>query len=196
MHQDETTISLGDMLERERIRHNLARYSRGMDRQDADLIKASYWPEGWDDHGVFIGTGAEFGEWLKPVWPTMKMDHLLGQSYIELQGNFANVETYFLAYHRAGAEPTQDMFLGGRYVDRLEKRGEQWKFIQRVAVYDWYRKTGESHSWKDPWWDGMDLQGRCIGKQAEDYSWELFANVPIRRSERLQSHNSVTKPAT
>ena len=60
---------------------------------------------------------------MMPVWPTMKMDHLLGQSYIELHGNFANCESYFLAYHRAGEEPTQDMFLGGRYVDRLEKRG-------------------------------------------------------------------------
>ena len=193
MRQENVTITLEDMLERERIRHNLARYSRGMDRQDAELLESTYWPEGWDDHGLFIGSGKGFAEWMKPVWPTMKMDHLLGQSYIELHGNFANCETYFLAYHRAGEEPTQDMFLGGRYVDRLEKRGEEWRFINRVAVYDWYRKSGESNPWQDTWWDNMNLDGRNMGKQAEDFSWELFANGALERGEILDVHNSVNK---
>lgn len=194
MSQDHVTVSLEDMLERERIRHNLARYSRGMDRQDAKLLASTYWPDAWDDHGLFIGSGAEFAEWMKPVWLAMKMDHLLGQSYIELHGNFANAESYFLAYHRAGEEPTQDMFLGGRYVDRLEKRGDEWRFINRVAVYDWYRKAGLSDSWQDPWWTGMNLDGRNIGRQSMDFSWELFANGLLERGEVLQYHNTITKP--
>ena len=194
MRQPNVTITLEDMLERERIRHNLARYSRGMDRQDADLLASAYWPEGWDDHGVFVGLGVEFAEWMKPVWPNMKMDHLLGQSYIELQGKFANCETYFLAYHRAGKEPTEDMFLGGRYVDRLEKRGDEWRFFHRAAVYDWYRKAGHSQPWTDAWWTGMDLQGSSMGEQKDDYSWEVFANGPLKRRERLLSHGAVTKP--
>jgi hypothetical protein len=43
------------------------------------------------------------------------------------------------------------MLLGGGYVDRLEKRGDEWWFIHRVAVYDWYRKSGASQPWTDAW---------------------------------------------
>ena len=196
MRQENITITLDDMLQRERIRHNSARYVRGMDRQDADLIKSTYWPEGWDDHGLFIGSGDGFAEWMRPVWPTMRMDHHLGQSYIELHGNIANAETYFVAYHRTGKEDeqTQDMFLGGRYLDRLERRGDDWKFINRFAIYDWYRKLGDSDSWRDPWWANMDLESRTMGKQDKDFSWEVFANGPLEMGEVLDKHNAVTKP--
>jgi hypothetical protein len=67
-----------DLLDREKIRHNLTLYSRGMDRQDSEILASAYWPDGWDNHSIFVGLGADFAEWMKPVWPTMKMDHLLG----------------------------------------------------------------------------------------------------------------------
>jgi hypothetical protein len=86
------------------------------------------------------------------------------------------------------------MFLGSRYVDRLEKRGEEWKFINRAAVYDWYRKAGHGQPWTDAWWTGMDLNGISLGKQADDYSWKVFANGPLPAEKSLQSHNAVVKP--
>lgn len=182
MRQEETDITVEELLDREKIRHNMARYSRGMDRQDADLIASTYWPEGWDDHGVVEDTGRGFADSMLPMWPTLRMGHMLGQSCIEIHGHLANCETYFFAYHRMGeGEATRDVYLGGRYNDRLEKRGDRWKFIHRVAVYDWCRDAGPSVPWNDLIFPFSAMPVRSYGATADDYSWDLFANAPSRK---------------
>jgi hypothetical protein len=183
MRQKDVTITVEELLDREKIRHVLARYSRGMDRQEADLIASTYWPEGWDDHGMFEGTGREFADSMKPLWPTLKMDHMLGQSLIEIDGPNANVETYFFAYHRIGeGERTKDVYLGGRYADRFEKRGDEWRFLHRVAVYDWCRDSGASAPWDDVVFPFESMAARSYGSQVDDYSWDLFANAPLMKA--------------
>ncbi|WP_066969025.1 nuclear transport factor 2 family protein [Rhizorhabdus dicambivorans] len=182
MRHEEIDIAVEELLDREKIRHNLARYSRGMDRQDADLIASTYWPEGWDDHGMIAADGRAWADGMKPMWPTLKMGHMLGQSCIEIHGNFANCETYFFAYHRMGeGTATRDVHLGGRYADRLEKREGKWKFIHRVAIYDWSRSAGPSEPWDDVLFPFSAMPSRSYGAQADDYSWELFANEPSKK---------------
>jgi hypothetical protein len=194
MRQEDITITVDELLDREKIRHNLARYSRGMDRQDADLIASTYWPDGWDDHGMVEGTGRFFADSMKPMWPTLKMGHMLGQSYIDINGNIANVETYFFAYHRMGeGESTRDVFLGGRYADRLEKRSNEWRFLHRVAVYDWCQDAGSSVPWNDAIFPFADMAARSYGGQANDYSWDLFANAPLKTA--AESPKRVRQPA-
>ncbi|MBB6125356.1 nuclear transport factor 2 family protein [Sphingobium subterraneum] len=182
MRHEDITITMEELLDREKIRHNLARYSRGMDRQDADLIASTYWPDGWDDHGMIEASGRGFADSMKPMWPTLKMGHMLGQSCMEIDGNLANVETYFLAWHRMGEEPDlKDVFLGGRYEDRLEKRGEVWKFIHRVAVYDWATNPADSPPWDDSVFPFAAMPSRAYGETQDDYSWELFSKAPSRK---------------
>lgn len=187
MRQADVEITVDELLDREKIRHNLARYSRGMDRQDVELLSSTYWPEGWDDHGMIEATGRDFAYSMTKMWPTLKMGHMLGQVYIELHGTLANVESYFFAYHRIGeVGNTKDIHLGGRYNDRLEKRGSSWKFIHRVAVYDWWRDAGRSEPWDGKWQNDEgwveNLPSRSYGATENDYSWELFANTPIRKA--------------
>jgi hypothetical protein len=194
MRQKHVNISLDEIVDREKIRHNLALYCRGMDRQDKDLLGSTYWPDGWDDHGLFEGSGIDFGEFMIPVWPKMKMQHLLGQSCIEVHGNFANAETYFFAYHRLGeAGATKDVLLGGRYNDRLEKRGDVWKILHRVVALDWWQDSGASAPWDGWFWNGRTMPERTYGSTDKDYSWDLFANVPFRKSLETGSR---TRPNT
>ena len=47
---------------REAIREVAFRYSRGVDRLDADVMRSAYWPDAVDDHGRFVGNGWEFVE--------------------------------------------------------------------------------------------------------------------------------------
>jgi hypothetical protein len=196
MRQENIDITMEDMLDREKIRHNLARYSRGMDRQDPELLASTYWPEGWDDHGMIDTTGSEFAYGMKTMWPTLKMDHMLGQSYIELHGSFANAETYFFAYHRMGEHgQTRDVYLGGRYNDRLEKRNGVWKFIHRVAVYDWCRDAGPSFPWNDVVFPFKDMARRSYGATETDYSWELFANQPSKKASEARLDAAGPPPA-
>lgn len=63
---------------------------------------------------------------------------------ITLAGHEAGVETYFLALQRdRDAEGVaREVFLAGRYVDRFEKRGDEWRIAARTVVYDWMRALG------------------------------------------------------
>jgi hypothetical protein len=79
------------LLDREAIREAMARYCRGVDRLDADLIKSAYHPDAFDDHGPFKGLRDEFVAWVVPFLRreyVVTSHHLTTQS-IEVQGDVA-----------------------------------------------------------------------------------------------------------
>src|ERR1700722_7833496 len=119
------TKRLESLLEREQIRDCIARLARGEDRRDADLISASYWPDSTTDYGVFVGTFDQYLAWVVPGSPAIPVtQHQLAQSLIQLDGNVARAEAHVTSYHRVnmGTEE-RDTVIGGRYLDRFEKRG-------------------------------------------------------------------------
>jgi SnoaL-like domain len=131
---------LMDHLERDDIRHVVVRYARGADRLDEGLTRGAYWPDGYDNHGLFRGNAQEFVTWARQLGAANAgMQHTLGQSLIELLGDRARCETYFLFCSSASREtPTDDLaMLGGRYVDILDKRDGIWKIAHRDVVIDW-----------------------------------------------------------
>ena len=71
-----------------------------------------------------------------------------GQSYTELDGDTAKVETHVVSYHRVnmGTEE-RDTCIGGRYLDVMEKRGGEWRIAERTMLYDWYQDWGVSIDW-------------------------------------------------
>jgi hypothetical protein len=166
-------LTLDDLLDREAIRQALARYARGMDRQNLELVLEAYWPDARDAHGPIEGSPQEFAEFAQASWPTLRMEHTMGQSYIELAGNFANVETYFIAHHHLTAEHVEYEYLvGGRYNDRFEKRDGAWKVLNRVVVYDWRKRWNRGEADAN---QHRSLPARNRGATAEDYTWELFS---------------------
>ena len=50
----------------------------------------------------------------------------------------------FFAVGRLKAGPEKD--LAARYLDRFEKRGEEWRIIHRTLVVDYSRQTGSSET--------------------------------------------------
>jgi hypothetical protein len=58
---------------------------------------------------------------------------------IKVEGDVAGAETYFIAVARGARDDGTQLCnqLGGRFVDRLERRGGQWKIKHRVVVRDW-----------------------------------------------------------
>ena len=93
----------------------LARYCRGIDRLDTELIASVYHEDAYDDHGTFKGSGKEFARQviggLSRYERTM---HFLGTSLIEVEGNLAHGETYCVAYHRSRpVEGKQEDFVAG-----------------------------------------------------------------------------------
>lgn len=173
---DAMTEELKGFLDRERIRDCLARLARGEDRRDARLIGSSYWPDGACDYGVFKGSFDEYLAWVVPGAPAItNSQHVLGQSVIELNGDRACVETLVISYHRVdmGAEE-RDTVIGGRYLDRMEKRGGEWRIAHRTMLYDWYQDWGRSIDWSQGLM-GQPLSAEHFSGRAHgDYSGIFF----------------------
>ncbi len=72
-----------------------------------------------------------------------RTNHFLGNVLIDvdLDAGTARAETYCVAYHRFTDDEGQltDMTAGLRYVDAFERRGEEWRILERVVAYDWRR---------------------------------------------------------
>lgn len=167
---------LTSVIDRETIRDCLARVARGEDRRDAELLRSAYWPDATDDHGIFLGTFKEYLDWVVPGAPAVLVTlHTLGQSLIALRGNSAMVETHVTAYHRIdmGSEE-RDIVIGGRYLDRMEKRNREWRIAKRTMLYDWLQDTGTSVNWSQGLLGMPFLTKHSLGSATGDYSVQLF----------------------
>ncbi|MCK9900912.1 nuclear transport factor 2 family protein [Frankia sp. Cpl3] len=164
------------VVDRARILDCVARVARGEDRRDADLISSAYWPEATDDHGIFIGGLKEYLEWVVPGADAITVTlHTLGQSLIEVSGDEATAETHVTAYHRINlGEQENDIVIGGRYLDRLERRDGQWRIAHRTMLYDWLRDFGTSVDWSQGVLGMPFLGDHYVGRAHGDHSVTAF----------------------
>lgn len=127
----------------EEIRQVMYAYARGVDRADQDLIAPTFHDDAYDDHGNFKGDKASTLAALKKssqVASTTASFHHIGNILIDLHGDTAQVESYFLAVQRrenSGKAFTRTR--AGRYLDQFRKRDGHWRVIHRQVVDDWSR---------------------------------------------------------
>ncbi|TYC94354.1 nuclear transport factor 2 family protein [Novosphingobium sp. BW1] len=146
---------LGVVIDRANIRHCIERLARGEDRRNAELIRPCWWPEAIYDYGVQNGNFDEYLAWVVPGADAIaNTQHVLGQSYIELNGDTAKVETHVVSYHRVdyGGGDVHDTCIGGRYLDVMARRAgadgnAEWRIASRVMLYDWFQDWGASADW-------------------------------------------------
>ena len=165
---DTADLLLREMVDTHRIRNVLLRYARGLDRGDWDLVRSCFTADATDDHGDFQGgienliQGAR--ALLEPFWGVM---HLLGQIYVQVDGDEAASETYVVSFHRRhGAAGDEDTVTGLRYLDRLVREGDDWKIARRVTVQEWNTAISANE-----WIDGSSfVSGR---RDSTDPSYSL-----------------------
>lgn len=122
------------------IEQVLRQYCRGVDRGDVELIKDVYWEDAYDDHGTFKGSGWDFAELVVEAINSRMLAtmHNMHQVNIRFDGDKAYVESYLTAHHRRVEDGATVLdFFGGRYCDRFEKRGGEWRIAHRVVVNEW-----------------------------------------------------------
>ena len=167
------TKILEELADREAIRECLYRYARGVDRLDADMIRSAYWPDAIDTHLEFKGTVDQFIDWAFPIMQTMDQTmHMIGNVLITIRGAEADVESYFYGYHRITLEGVkQDVIGAGRYVDRFQRRGDEWRVAERLVLTDWFRHYPDSADWS------QGLLGQRVdlgGRKPDDPSYHLL----------------------
>jgi len=125
------------LTDREAIAETLARYCRGIDRIDGDLIASAFHPDAIDEHSYIRLKGSEVGPYMVERMRTRFKStlHCLLQSLVEIDGEQAHGETYYVAWlvsEEAGADVLDEA--AGRYVDRFEKRKGEWRIAHRVVL--------------------------------------------------------------
>ena len=129
-----------DLAARRDITAAVQRYMRGLDRLDAELQASAFHADAVIDCGLMQGGVTEFVDFAQGLLAGMDATHhLLGQVDITLEGDSAQGECYFQAWHRTGseAEGWRDLFIAGRYVDEYACRDGEWRIAARTLVTDW-----------------------------------------------------------
>ena len=141
-----THLQIQHLIDRDAIRDCLYRYCSGIDRADEAALRSTYWPDATDDHGPFKGSADSFIEMAMRRLPKMERSiHQVHNILIQLTdgGRGATVESQFSAFQREpDASGTMTQWdLKGRYLDRFEKRGDEWRVQQRLVVFDWAEQS-------------------------------------------------------
>lgn len=131
--------------DRAEIRECMTRYARGMDRRDRDLLRSAYHDGAIDDHVGFVGEVDDFIDWAFAYHSFQtRYQHYLLNHTADVDGDTAHAETYYL-FVGTDVQPTNHMTIsGGRYVDRLERRGGRWAIVARVCVVEWITESSSS----------------------------------------------------
>lgn len=165
------------LLARTEICDVLARYVRGVDRADGELLKSCYHADAIEEHaGNYSGNAHEYVTGaMERVRKMGVMQHHLGSSHIEFEGDTAWVETNVWTFLRMdGDSGAVDTFTGGRLIDRFELRDGDWKIAHRRTILDWNRDTPSSEGWCCGLFS-FDNPGALRGsKDRSDPSYERF----------------------
>ncbi len=169
--------ALEGVIARDANRAVLSAYARGIDRADAELSKSCYHVDAIEEHGGnFTGNAHDYVDQAMPRVRGMGvMQHLLGTSHIDIDGDTAYVETYvwtFARFKDKGADV--DTFTGGRLIDRFERRKGVWKIAHRRTVFDWNRDTPSHEGWCIGYFNPATAGMRMGREDSRDPSYERF----------------------
>ena len=158
-----TQERLARLLDKEDIREVLLHYTRGIDRHDVAIMARAYHADATDDHGEYQGPASGFIDYANRTHAEgfFAHQHYIGNHTIDLDGDKARAETYFLASLRRNDGAT--MLCGGRYIDRLERRDGTWAIAHRTSMIEWAGDlvnsdfTGKFETDPRAAWDQSDL---------------------------------------
>ena len=187
--------AMQELLDKQAVKEVMMTYCRALDRLDEEMLRTVFHPDAVHNHG-FQGPSSDpslpstpdqpgdFVAYALGVLSTHhRTHHHLGNFMIEIEGNVAWTEAYFTACHRMRkigdpkASPNafdteMDYFVGGRYIDRMEKRDGVWKITHRTGVNDWQRIEPPSSmglSKVDPSSYGQQGKGDFLYRRKEVY---------------------------
>lgn len=165
---------INQMLDKQAITDLLYAYCNAADRHDNEKMRSLYHEDAVDDHGAFFkGAAMDFIDHLPDIQKNMQiLHHNLTTINIALDGDYAEGEVYVLAFHQVMTEEGAiDVLIGGRYLDKYEKREGIWKFSYKAVLADWVKISEPSEvNLQHPF-----VQGSHIGTPGpKDPSYDTF----------------------
>lgn len=137
-------MNVEELADRLAIGDLLTRYTVAIDTKDYGQLASVFAPDAVIDYtavGGVRGGREEVVSWLERTLSFFPMtQHLLGQSAVSLEGDRATSRTYFynpMAW-KDGDGRLRLFSVGGYYNDRLERRPEGWRIVERVEENAWF----------------------------------------------------------
>jgi hypothetical protein len=146
--------SVDSLFQAHRIRDCVLRGARGADRLDMTLMGSAFWADATIRFGAWPAwSWAELlTAWAPVAAACASTQHHLFNDRLDLDGDTALLETYYIAvFAPAGdadggtllpfsgaVEAGEVAFQGGRYVDRVVRRGDEWRIAARQVCGDWF----------------------------------------------------------
>jgi hypothetical protein len=138
MTSDELARQVRALSDQAEILDCLTRYARGMDRLDRDLARSAYHGDAVDDHIGFVGPVDDFLDWAFEYHASQsRHQHYITNCSIEVDGDEAHVETYYLFIATERDEDAPLTITGGRYIDHFERRDGRWAIAARLCLVEW-----------------------------------------------------------
>jgi hypothetical protein len=179
----DVTAAVTELLARQEITDLLYRRARAGDRRDVALALSCYHLGATENHEGFDGTAADFIRDVSMISPNSTAPvtglwHFISNILIELHGDQADVESYHIAVvtRQDNGVETQSR-IGGRYLDRMERRDGRWGIVHRDVVFDWSRVDDAAR----PYWElvGLDESKLLRGQFGPDDP--LYSHLKVAR---------------
>jgi SnoaL-like domain len=131
-----------DLIAESEIKDLHLKFCRANDRLDAELMRSCFHPDAVIElhkpYEVeeFIAFGAQILAGYTVTW------HITPNQLVEVDGDAAWAEHYTISSHRIAPGPDgpeRDFIAYGRYIDRVERRGGEWRFAKRTMLVDYTR---------------------------------------------------------
>lgn len=142
--------AFADLQARQDLHDLNVRYAMGVDRRDRALLETLWWPGSMIDFGVFAGSGEQFAELISAPNPAVEISyHFASNELFEVEGDRATGRSYVIGVTVNVGEDGHktDQIVGGRYLDKYERRGGVWKFTHRLFVVDWMNSRPGNAVW-------------------------------------------------
>ncbi len=124
-------------------------YCHSIDRRRWDRLGDCFHPDATYHFGNIDGDWRHFVAVAEAIiGPTRITHHQTGNILYRFDGDTAETETYFTAWHRVRADAPadaafpgngveRDLVVAGRYIDRFTCRDGDWRIAHRTGVTDW-----------------------------------------------------------
>jgi hypothetical protein len=125
------------LMDRRAIEDCIARYARGCDRHDVELLTSTLHEDGVDEHGFAVNPGPKYAEFANASHSAAFQQnmHHITTSLCEIEGDVAHAESYVIGLF-LDLDGNTGRVLSGRYADRLERRDGEWKIALRRSTLD------------------------------------------------------------
>jgi SnoaL-like protein len=169
-----------ELYDKQKIWEVVQRYARSNDRRDRDMFVGCYHPDALDDRAMFTGGGEDLFDWSDPshLRYYRTHQHYMCNHYCELDGDTAHAETYWI-FAGLTVEGDQLTLFGGRYADRFEKRGGEWKIAARKTVMEWWGTPADGSVTQETI-DAFAAVGK-IGKDRSDLTYDRPLTIDPER---------------